>query len=394
MESDQLLCVVPRTLTKIANLSGKFDAAIYAAMAFPFVLQVLPGYDTQPTFILLFVAGFVFLASQRTAFLVEWARRPLQLWAVIMLLLGVLISILANEQFFSSAQRIISFLLFFFSLLFGLGKTSIVTENRLRITLYIYAFFTIIYFLSQGLIESILIASRGGMFSGYFDSGRGASTLSPEPSFFAIQLASLFLLFFLSRRNLPSSVLSRLNGSERGLVLMCMALLVATLSGYGALYFLLLALMVGRTWAIFLAVVSAPILLFLSDSLNFRIINLMNLVRQEGLVGILLDASIGERLRSFYEYLGIFSNTIFGNAFQNLGGGGLVSVLAGTGIFSIPFFGLLLCGLVRLRQPVQIKIFAATWLLFTSISGPIGVPLVGILAGQLMRNATLRRAPV
>jgi len=384
--------MVPRAVIKISKLSGKLDNLIYAAVAFPFVVQVLPGFDTQPTFALLFVASLLLFAAQRQAFLVEWAKRPLQLWAVFTMLFGVLISILANEEFFSSIQRIATFALFFFSLLFGLGKTSFLTESRLRFTLYIYAFFTTVYFLSQGFIETLLISSRGGAFSWYLDSGRGASTLSPEPSFFAIQLASLLLLYFFSRSNSGSPLLNGLSRSERTLVLLSVVLLISTLSGYGALYLLILVLILGFFWLFLFVTGIAFVLIFLSETLNFRIFTLINLAAQDGLVGFLLDASIGERLRSFNDQLRMFSDTIVGNAFQNIDGGGLVSILAGLGIFSIPFFGLLFCGLVRLRQPFSIKIYAAVWLSLTSISGPIGVPLVGILAGYLMRCATWRQS--
>ena len=394
MGTNKLLRVVPRLVKKPRSLFGKFDLAIYAAMAFPFVFRILPGFDTQPTFALFFVASLALFSAQRRAFLSEWARKPLQLYAIGMMVFGVLISIVINEEFFSSIQRTASFLLFLVSLLFGLGAKSFINEKRLRSTLYIYAFFTVIYFLSQGFVEALLITSRNSAFGWYLDSGRGASTLSPEPSFFAIQLGSLILLYFLSRRDLIVPLSNELRRSERRLVFLSIVMLMATLSGYGAVYLSILVLILGLRWSIFIVVTGAAAVAFLSEFLSFRIFTLINLAIKEGLVGILLDVSVGERLRSFADQLGIFANTVIGNAFQNLDGGGLISVLAGVGIFSIPFFGLLFLGLIRLRQPLGIKMLAAVWLLLTSISGPIGVPLVGILAGQLMRHATWRQAPV
>lgn len=377
-------------MMKISNISGKIDLAIYCAIAFPFVLQIVRGVDTQPTFALLMIASFACIGSLRAEFLRAIDRFRLQFLAIFLLILGLPIAMLINEEIFNSTQRIISYLMFLLALIYGISKSQIITEERLRNTLFVYGIFTLIYFLTQGAIEAALISSRGEAISTYISAGRGASTLSPEPSFFAIQVASMFVLALLARTPAGdgSLVISRL------IYIFGIGLLLASLSGYGALYAMALICVLSRRFTVvFFGFIVIFIALF-SDIFDVRVIRLINLARQEGLVGILVDASIGERLRSFTEYVSIFFNTIVGNAFQNLGGGGLVSVLAGLGLFSLPLFLLLLVGLIRLPVSIFAKGMIALWVALTTISGPIGIPVVGIIVGQILRRVTLQSRPV
>lgn len=372
-------------MIKISNVTGKADLAIYIAIAFPFVLQLVPGFDTQPTFVLLALFAFVCIPAIRAQMLTELARIPLQVIAVLLLVFGLFVSILASEEIFFSMRRVTSFALFLFALMYGLARPNIITQTRLRYTLFVYAAFTLVFFVTQGAIEAALISSRGDAIGTYVAVGRGASTLSPEPSFFAIQIASLFLLYFLSQ---PPS---ERESYHTPLVIGGVALLLSTLSGYGALYVILLGLTLDRRLTVVIGMLALAIIILFSEVLDVRIIRLINLAREEGLLGMLVDASIAARLESFFDYLNMFADEWMGNGFQRFAGGGLVSVLAGLGIFSIPMFILLLTGLLRLGERLPVMGLAAGWVTLTVISNPVGVPLVGILVGQIMRRATLTR---
>ena len=99
--------------------------------------------------------------------------------------------------------------------------------------LYIYIFFSFIYFISQGSIESFLISSRGEQIGQNFISGRGASTLSPEPSFFVFQIISLFIFYKLTSSH---------NEYDSKITLCTIFLLIISFSGYGLIYDIILTL--------------------------------------------------------------------------------------------------------------------------------------------------------
>jgi hypothetical protein len=377
-------------MTKISNISGKIDLAIYCAIAFPFLLQLVPGVDTQPTFAVLIVTVFLLIRPIRVEMLTELSRFHLQSFVIFFLILGLLVAILVNEALLKSTQRIFSFLIFLVALIYGVSKPQIITAGRLRNTLLVYCIFTIIYFLTEGAIESTLFSSRGEEIRTYISGGRGASTLSPEPSFFAIQVASLFVLLFLTHAPNSNGVII----VPKSIFVFGIGLLLASLSGYGALYAMALTCVLSHRFTIVVLGFVVIFIALFSDIFDVRVIRLINLAQQEGFVGVLVDASIGERLRSFTEYVGIFLNTAVGNAFQNLDGGGLVSVLAGLGLFSLPFFFLLLIGLIRFPVSIFAKGVIALWVALTTISGPIGVPIVGIIVGQILRQVTLVTRPV
>jgi hypothetical protein len=160
------------------------------------------------------------------------------------------------------------------------------------------------------------------------------------------------------------------------------------------MYLLFLILLLGGVFAVIILLSTIIGIATFIEIFDVRILNLVSLVLEDGLLGGAQDDSIAVRLASAEEYLDIILTTSAGDAFQHISGGGLISIAAGLGFFSIPFFLLLFIGLVRLKDRLIVFSFAAVWLVLTTLSGPVGVPLVGILVGQIMRRATLSHAGV
>ncbi|HYK75084.1 MAG TPA: hypothetical protein VEV44_18465, partial [Pseudoneobacillus sp.] len=256
----------------------------------------------------------------------------------------------------------------------------------LKIVFWVFSIFSVIFFLSHGLVERILIPARNDSFEMLVNSGRGARTLSPEPSFFALHVFNLYIIFYLLATK--ESILKYGNI----IFLLASFCLMISLSGYGFVIFLLIFFMrytkISLTMA-FLLILSSGVLISYLDSLqNFRGIRLLTTVLVENPMVLLNDASFLSRFGSFIAYLqNIKENYIIGDGFTLLQGGGFISIVSSLGIIAALFLIYILFEIFTLKKSgFKIKIILIFWFLINLFSGPIGIPTLGVIIGLILRK--------
>jgi hypothetical protein len=359
---------------------------LFVLSAFPFAIPLVGATDTQPTFTLFAALVTLLFLGLSFAGSVQVARRNFMI-AVGLAAAGIswlCLSVLWNAPVTGNANRQVSFLMFLSAAMVGVLNGGIFTRRRVLGALAVYVVFTVLFFLTKGAVESVIIRSRSddGLLQ-LFASGRGASTLSPEPSFFAFQVFTLFLFA-------RFAVWGEMSRRDRQLMTLgSIGLLVASLGGYGMIYASMVALIGGVRYLAVLAVGGIVGLITLESS-SFRVLNLLSSfvdAVSEGRLGI-EDVSILVRLTSYSQYIETFKqNLVFGDAFVQYGGGGLVSLLAGLGLFGVLVLSMAFTAIVFGVPGLRLKLVLMVWLLVQTISGPIGLPFVGLMIGYLVSRA-------
>ena len=215
------------------------NGLIFFAAAFPFVVPLVPSTDTQPTFAL-FALFFAAAVSVRSFSQQVTLRKADLLLAGAIFGGGIVwlgVSLLVNGFANSNINRLVAFAMMLIAIMVGIINPRVATGRRVSNALKAYTLFTAIFFITHGRLESFIIKTRGDEISQLLLSGRGASTLSPEPSFFAFQIFTLFLII---RFTIWPRIGRR---SHHALQLTSIGLLVSSLSGYGILYALAIVLM-------------------------------------------------------------------------------------------------------------------------------------------------------
>lgn len=358
---------------------------IWFILAVPYIPSVIPGTDSQPTFSLV-------LISVLTLFLFnhKFVKQPFitREGLAITLILTITVSVGLVYNYFVAdnkiyVPRLIAFTQFLIALFFGASKLFYLPEKWLVRFLVVYVVFTVIYYATGGMVEDLLIKSRGaGGTEVLAVTGRGARTLSPEPSILSVHILNMVLMYSLFFKK------ARLGIKTFILVLIP---LIGSLSGYG--FFIALALIL--IYYPIQAIVSAGIgiLAFGQVLLNMelsglRILFILNGLREFGPQFLLLDKSFRSRFNSFNDYLVSFQETFpFGDAFTLFSGGGFVSIISGLGLIGLLFYISLLFLLMVSNYPIQLKLLFFVWLLVYLLSGSFGVPLVGLIVGLFVANA-------
>lgn len=370
------------------------NSILFVTAAFPFLIPLVPTTDTQPTFTLFILLFAVVAAAQSLSRQILVPRGDLLLAGVLFCggLIWLCASIIANGFDAGEVNRIGSFVMLLIALASGILKPDLFSRRRVIYALLTYIFFTMIFFATSGAIERILIQSRGTGMTNLLLSGRGASTLSPEPSFFSFQIFTLYLMARLT-------IWKQLGNRDRRFVqLASIALLMISFSGYGFLYAMLIIVTMGFRYILFLSIAGSAALAFLIATYDVESLRFVALLTQ--LTSALMesnfqlkDVSILVRLTSFQDYLEVFGQHWFlGDAFSFYGGGGLVSLLAALGAFGLTLVLLIVVAIFRSGQPTAVKLALMAWLSFQFISGPVGLPLIGLLAGRLLSQSGIGRA--
>lgn len=368
------------------------NGLIFLTAAFPFLVPLVPTTDTQPTFSL-FAVTFATLAAFQCLSRDVLLQKSHFILAGAILVSGVIwlgLSLTANEFATENINRIVSFGMFLIAIAAGLLNRHIFTTDRVVRALKFYLFFTFIFFATRGKIESLLIKSRSEeALSGILQSGRGASTLSPEPSLFAFQIFSLFLVARLT-------VWNDLSQRGRHLVqLMTIGLLLASFAGYGILYAAAVIFLSGWRYMLPAAVLGGAglfLLIAVYDVDSLRFIQLFASLASSFASGEfeVRDVSTLTRLNSFVDYLQIFqSNPFFGDAFGYYGGGGLVSLPAALGLYGLTLLLVFVAAIFVSRTDWKMKLVLLFWFALQSISGPLGLPLLGLLIGIVIARSWL-----
>lgn len=368
------------------------NGLIFLTAAFPFLIPIIPSTDTQPTFSL-FALIFAALAAYKCLDHQVLLVRSHFILAATLVAGGVIwlgLSLSANDFATDNINRIASFGMFLIAIAAGLLNHHIFTVERVVRALKGYVFFTLAFFATRGKIESILIRSRGEeAITGLVATGRGASTLSPEPSFFAFQIFTIFLLARLT-------IWDQLSDRSRHLVqLMTIGLLLASFAGYGILYAAVVIFLAGWRYILPAAVLGTSGLMLLINVLgvdSLRFIKLFTSLVSGFASGKfeVTDLSTLGRLNSFLAYLAVFwKKPLLGDGFELYEGGGLASVLAALGVYGVVLVAMFIVAILFARTGMKMKLALLFWCALQFISGPLGIPLLGLTIGMVIARSRL-----
>jgi hypothetical protein len=364
---------------------------IFFTILFPFIPSIIPSTDTQPTFSLLFLLSILYVTIN-TDYQRSFYNLTFNKVLVLFLILGlILISIVISRMVYTPQTilwpRIISFLQFTFAIFFIYNTAYFIEIKKLKNTFIIFAVFSVIYFLSQGLVERILIHSRADSFESLAGSGRGAKTLSPEPSFFALHIFNLYIIY-----HLLSDKVSKARYGFLIFWVACFCLLVS-LSGYGIAIFLLIFFLrytkISLIALITLITSSGLILKYQDSFQSFRGLNLLTtILTNNPLILFQTDRSFVSRFGSFGAYMeNIQKNFIFGDGFTLMQGGGFISIVSSLGLLAALFLITILFEIAFLKRAgIKLKFMLFFWFLINLFSGPIGIPTLGIIVGLVLRR--------
>jgi len=247
----------------------------------------------------------------------------------------------------------------------------------------VYVIFTFVYYFTGGIVEEFLIGSRAaGVSELLAQSGRGARTLSPEPSIMAVHILNIILLNCLTFKN-----------TEIGSKILLLALipLFGSLSGYG--FFIAFSLLLIFYPSVFIGILVILLLSLSTFNFNFdfngmRASVIIEGMRENGIGFLLQDGSFNSRFYSFLEYKDAFVHAFpFGEAFTIFGGGGIVSLISALGLVGLLFFLGVFALLLFSHYSIRLKALFSVWLTVYFISGSFAVPLFGLILGVFVTNS-------
>ncbi len=358
---------------------------------FPFLPALISSADTQPTLFMLAITAILLFLISPNFFGSHLNQDFTILVYVFALILISFISILINSIFYDQIiilPRYISFLQFLAALIFGYTNSFYFFKKYANSIFVIYFIFTIIYFVTNGLIENTLIKSR--FFSEGKDlasMGRGARTLSPEPSFFAIQMFNLLLIYTLL---LEKEGIKKVFNNKLVIFIVSFCLL-CSLSGYGfAIFFIILAAFFTRYIIVlfgFAIFFNSLIIDLLDGFSNLRGIGLiLKVIKNNPLILATTDRSFATRFNSFFAYIDRFTNNLFiGDGFSLFQGGGFISIVASLGLVGFFIILFLLFKIFSTIKSGKLKYLLIFWFFLNLFSGPIGIPALGIIFGLIIR---------
>jgi hypothetical protein len=292
--------------------------------------------------------------------------------------------------------RLIAFVQFCAAATWAYASKLEIDEKLLIRALIVYAAFTVVYFATNGVVEDTLIRSRIDSSGDLLSAGRGARTLSPEPSFFALQVFNIFVLSRVLR--LEETMDRRRSFLFFALLVFCLA---ASFSAYGALLILALLFSFYPKWfAVAALIVLSSFSVFYSYLPNWDSIRaikvILALIESRGQIAqlMVLDQSFGVRIGSFLAYTDSFGrHPLTGDGFSVLQGGGFVSVIAAFGILALPFFALVLYRILGGKYRLSTKVVLLAWFVMNFVSGPVGIPILGVITGTLLAKHRRTAAP-
>ena len=357
---------------------------------FPFLPAFISSSDTQPTLFLLAITAILLFLISPNFFSQHLDHDFTILIYVFILVIFSIFSIVINAILYGQIvifSRYISFLQFLAALIFGYTNSFYFFKKYANSIFVIYFIFTIIYFVTNGLIEDTLIKSRFWYGKDLASAGRGARTLSPEPSFFAIQMFNLLLIYTLL---LEKEGIKKVFNNKRVIFIVSFCLL-CSLSGYGfAIFFIILAAFFTRFIIIFFgfAILFNSLIIDLLDGFsNLRGIGLfLKVIKSNPLILASTDLSFATRFNSFFAYIDRFINNLFiGDGFSLFQGGGFISIVASLGLVGFFIFLFLLFKIFRTIKSGKLKYLLIFWFFLNLFSGPIGISAIGIIFGLIIR---------
>jgi hypothetical protein len=363
------------------------DKTLIYTVFFPFIPAIIWGTDTQPNFSIVVLVMVLFMRKQ-----IDFRLKQKHYFVLVPMFVAFIASLF--NRFIGEYEiywnRIFSFCQFFLALFIGISYDFNLKKDTVNKIYILYFIFTIIFLLTNGAVEN-LVLGRYIEREDLLFSGRGARTLSSEPTFFAISLINIFII----DRILKSKDSDDIKEKWQYWVLFAVCL-VASYSGYGALLLLIIVAISVPTkyypFAFLLAVVIFvynPSDIIESNIRFFYIINSFlasdwNFQTIDDL--ILVDASIGIRFWSFKSYLDTFiNNPLLGDAFSLKQGGGFVSLPASLGVVGLVFVLYIFKIILLMPYKKGLKILLILWYVINFISGPIGIPANGLIIGLIIK---------
>ncbi len=374
--------------TKVRNtISFIFIISIF----FPFIPSYISTTDTQPTLMIIALIAIYFFVNYPDFYQKYKSQDFTVLIYIFYVIAFSYLSILINTFLMGNGVlpgKYFSFLQFLVAIVFGYSNSFELFDKYANKVFTIYFIFTIIYFLTNGAVENLLILSREyAVGKDLASQGRGSRTLSPEPSFFALQIFNLFLIYSLI---LVRKGELNLFKNKKIIVIVCFCLL-SSLSGYGfmVLFVILSAFFFRYILAsvVFVLIFKSYIINYFSEYAYMRAVGLIfKALNNNPLLILSVDRSFVSRFASYQAYVYNFQHhPIIGDGFSLDQGGGFVSILASlgfVGLIVVFYFFIKIFSNVNNRKLIYILFF---WFLINFFSGPLGIPPLGIILGLIIR---------
>lgn len=369
---------------KINSFIRYFEQLIFFAIAFPFLPPIFRT-DTQPFFSIVVGTFFFLILLFKIPLKTTFKFTKFATIITLLFILNLLFSTFINNSFSNqgSLQRFLSFSQFIIAFFIGSSLILKFDHKIFYKFIWVYLLFTIIFFITGGFVEKLLL-SRTSDFLLLTISGRGASTLSPEPSFYALSVWNIFII---------NSMLIRDNyNSKKDFLFIVLSLIciLSTMGGYAVVYFLVISslyLFDLVRKSTFLLLILLGTFFYIIYNYSSRAIKLVTSILETGINISTADASISSRLISFSIYWKNFiENLLTGNGFEYFGGGGFISIFSGLGILTTSIILFIVIKYLFTKNSLRLKLIILTWVSVNLISGPMGIPAIGFILGYLTRK--------
>lgn len=377
---------VPNIFVTTPSRIEFYKGVIIFTIFFPYIPSIIPSSDTQPILILvtMFLVVDEFLNKRIITNITGFQSGVLfmVLAIYIHLVLSITYNMMAGNGL--SVTKPIAFTQFLLAAILGFSSKPLIKEKHIQTVLLVYAIFSVIYFLTRGMVEDILIRSRGAGAEALIQSGRGARTLSSEPSAFATQILNILVLQII----LFEKSVRELSLKTIGLASFC---LLASFSGYGFVIFVALfgvrfpkLSIVGLIGAIFIVPVA---LNHITAIQSIRFVTLLKVGLNQGVMKI-LDLALGGRISSFLASIQSFLDNFWtGDGFTNRLMGGFIGLPASLGLAGFAFV-VALFWKILFSEALSFfdKVLLTFWFLVILLSGNIAIPIVGVIVGLMFRR--------
>lgn len=343
----------------------RFNYLFLFSIFAPYITFGLFQSDTSPIYLFLLLFR-VFLISNE-------ARNGLNL-AIFLSLILIILNITLNYDI-----RIIKFsaTILISEALFRVGRLLI---NNVKVK---FIYFSSLFWLASGLITLIYPNFFSFLFFRVGTSiGRGATGLTPEPSYYGISSALLYAIALVILKNKDFSKFKILKQTAYLFFVSCL------ISGsmHAILILSILALVFQRKLGFFIIFV-LPIIFFLLNFQNdIRFFYLINNAIESGGKSLFKDASIAYRLTSFETVLNIFNSE---NVSEKESSGFGISILfLNQGFFGIfwLFSFLILKSWRSFYSLVKMSVLFFLLVVSFLIIGPLSNPILWIFIGVYSKN--------
>lgn len=344
----------------LSNPENKYKILFILSIFLPFVTFGLFQSDLSP-FYLLFLSSRVFLLSK--------SSNNAIILAIIIALFLTIFSIFVNYD-----TRIIKFCatIIIAETLYRIGVTSFINFSTFRIVAIFWLITGIITILYPNIFNFLFY--RVGT-----TEGRGATGLTPEPSYYGISSAFLYSIskmFDIKYNNAKKNQITQ--------IIFCISCLISG-SLHAIIVLILLALKFQKKILLILLIIFPFFFFFMNMQQNIRLFNLINNAIDSNGLTLLEDASIAYRITSFDAALNMLNST--DSIVVNSSGFGITILFINQGVFGLIW--LIILVLLKSWRMIYKLMFNSIYLfilvlLFLFI-GPLSNPFFWIFIGSYVK---------